>query len=122
MVEGRRRNFDLAAFGGETIFGKDGGEQFELLAAKRFFVVLGESPSLPRKLGDDGIFGEIFLVHPGELREHLQIAPVLQNELCDAGFRASRKNLRTQFLEPWPAVQKVIVELEGADKRLALLF
>ena len=115
MVEGRRRNFDLAAFGGETIFGKHGGEQFELLGTESFFVVFGESPSLPRELGDDGIFGEIFLVHPGELREHLQIAPVLQNELRDAGFRAGRKNLRAQFLEPGPAVKEVIVELESAD-------
>ncbi len=88
MVERRRRNFDLAAFGGEPVFGKHCGEQFELLGAKRFFVVLGESTSLPCKLGNDGIFGEIFLVHPGELREHLQIAPVLENEMRDTGFRA----------------------------------
>ena len=114
MVKGRRRNFDLAAFGGQTIFGEHGGEQLELLRTESFFVVFGESPSLPRELGDDGIFGEIFFVHPGKLREYLQIAPVLQNELRDTGFRASRKYLRTQFLKPGPAVQEVVVELEGA--------
>src|SRR3984885_4394390 len=121
MVKRRCRDFDLAAFGGQTIFGKHGGEQFELLGTESFFVVLGESPSLPRELGDDGIFREIFLVHPSELREHLQIAPVLQNELRDAGFRASRKNLRTQFLKPGPAVKEVVVKLERAQEGLTLL-
>src|SRR6266481_1611022 len=112
MVEGRRGNFDLAAFGGESVLWKHGGEQFELLGAKRFFVVLGESTSLPREVGHDGIFREIFLVHPSELREHLQIAPVLENEMRDTSFRAGRENLRAQFLEPGRAVKEIIVELE----------
>src|ERR1700757_3102620 len=122
MVEGRRRNFDLAAFGGKPVLRKHGSEQFELLGAKGFFIVLGKSTSLPRELRHDGIFREIFFVHPGELREHLQIAPILENEMRDASFRACRQNLRAQFLEPRPAVKEVIVELKSTDEGLALLF
>ena len=74
MIEGRGGNFDLSARGREPVFGEDRGEQLQLLFAQRGFVLLGEI--LPFSERRHEILREIFLVHPCELRENLQVAPI----------------------------------------------
>ena len=53
-----------------------------LSSSVKFTALLG-------KLANGGILGEIFLVHPGELREDLQVAPVAEVPMRDAGLGAA---------------------------------
>ena len=70
---------------------------------------------------NDGIFGEIFLVHPGELREQLQVAPVAEGPVGDACFRSARAQLGRKFGKARPAIDEIFVDLECALEGFALL-
>ncbi len=95
MVIGRGGNLDLPAGGRGPIFRQYGGEQFVLLVSQRLLVFLGETRAFFRKLFYHGIVGQIFFVHPGELREQLQVAPLAHAEMGYARLRCRRSALAT---------------------------
>src|SRR5579883_2808867 len=60
-----------------AIFGQNQADDFALLFAHPALIGETELPAAPDPFGDFGIAGLHFLVEPGELRPHLEIAKFL---------------------------------------------
>jgi len=123
MVERRGAELDLPALRGLAISGQHHAEKFELLGLQVGLVFLRVLLALVGQRADHGVFGEPKLVHPGQLRKHLQVAPVPGSE-SHAGLRASRR-LRplVQLDEARPARhQPLVVELKGARQNFRFVF
>ncbi len=121
VVIGRGGNLDLATGGRGPVFREYGVEEFVLLLFQRFLVFLGEARAFFRKFFYHGVVGQVFFVHPGELRKQLQVTPLPYAEMGDARLHSSGAHLRLQLRETRPSIDEAFVHLEGAFEGLALL-
>ena len=67
MVIRRGGDFDLPALRRQSVFRQDSSQQLKLLLAQRFFVLFRVARPFPRKLGHDGVLGDVLLIHPCQL-------------------------------------------------------
>src|ERR1700741_3346699 len=80
MIKRSGTELDLPALGGVAISGQDEAQQFELFVLESGFVFFREFLAFRRKLADHFIFFEPGLLHPGQLGEKLEIAPIARRE------------------------------------------
>ena len=121
VVEGRGGDFNLIALRGGSVFGEDAAEEFELLLAEREFVALGEIGALFGEGGDDGVVSEVLLVHPGELGEELEVAPVAKAH-AHRGFATRGNDVLVELHETRPARHhQLLIQLESAEENFRLL-
>jgi len=121
VVEGRGGDFDLAALRGGGVFRQDTAHELELFFAEVDLVLFGKVGALSGERVDDGIAGEIFLVHPGELGEELEVAPIAEAH-ADGGLVSGRGDVVKNFHETRPAGHHAfLVDLEGAEEDFRFL-
>ena len=122
MIERRRGNLDLPALRRDAILRQNGGQQFHLLDPQRSLLFLGEMFAFRGKRRNDRIPREIFLVHPRQLRQHLQIPPVPGAEMRRRRLRSGSLHLPEQIHVPRPARhQIVVIQLKRALEYFRLL-
>ena len=92
-----------------------------LLSEQHSLVLFREVFSFFGKRANGGVFRQILLVHPRELRKHLQVAPVAGAPVRHACFRAPRACLGFELGKSWPPADEIFIYLERAFQRVALL-
>ena len=85
-----------------AVLRQDRRQQLMLLRQQNRFVFFGEVRALFGQRPYRRVFGKILFVHPRQLRQHLQIAPISRTPVRHAGLRAARARLRFQLPESRP--------------------
>ena len=80
MIEGRGGNFDSSGERCFAIRGNHTAQNFQLLARHEGLVGRAEIPPLGDQPADFGVAGEKFLIEPGDLGKHLQVAIILRGK------------------------------------------
>ena len=92
MIEGRGRQFDLAALGQFAVQRNDLGQQLHLLVEQPLLFVLGPVLALVAELGQLVVLLERHRVNPGQVRPALQVENVpLREALGGPGGRIDRQ-------------------------------
>ncbi len=90
MIKRCGAELDLAPLGRIVVSGEHQAEEVKLLFAQSGFVLLREVLPFRGQAADDFIRFEPGLIHPGKLREELQVAPVARSKRHQR-LRATRR-------------------------------